>query len=87
MFDRLGTFVSRRWLLVLLGWAALVAMAGWIAPHWDDVTHDGDFAYLPSDMTSVRGNVLLKKNFPASSFKSQIVLVLSRPEGKLRSAD
>ena len=87
MFDRLGTFVSRRWLLVLLGWVALAALIGWTAPRWEDVTHDGDFAYLPAEMTSVRGNALLKKNFTASSFKSQIVLVLSRGDGELRSAD
>jgi len=87
MFDRLGTFVSRRWLLVLLCWAALVAVGGWIAPRWEDVTHDGDFAYLPPEMTSVRGQTLLEEAFPNSAFKSQIVLVVSRRGKKLAGAD
>ena len=87
MFDRLGTIVARHWVLVLLFWAVLVAGIYLVAPRWDDVTHDGDFAYLPEPMTSVQGERLLEAAFPDVLFKSQVVLVVARPGGRLERSD
>ncbi len=87
MFDRLGTIVSRHWVLVLLAWVLLAVGIDRLAPRWDEVTHDGDFAYLPSDMISVKGRRLLKQAFPDIRSQSTVVLVLSRAEGRLQSAD
>jgi len=87
MFNRLGAFVSRHWLLVLLGWAALVALCTGFAPRWDDVTKDGDFAYLPAAMTSVQGERLLEAAFPEALSKSQVILVVGRSSGALQEAD
>jgi len=47
MFFRLGQFVSRRWWWVLLAWLGLLGLVWSVAPRWNDVTRDGDFAYLP----------------------------------------
>ena len=52
MFPRLGVFVSRWWPAVLVAWALAVVAVRSGAPRWDDVTRDGDFAYLPAAMTS-----------------------------------
>jgi len=87
MFHRLGAIVSRRWLWVLLFWAVLVAGIRYAAPPWDEVTHDGDFAYLPEEMTSVQGEKLLEAAFPDVLSKSEVVLVLSRNDGPLQEAD
>ncbi len=87
MFDRLGSIVSKRWAVVLLCWALLVAGVRYLAPRWEDVTHDGDFAYLPAKMTSVQGEKLLDAAFPDVLSKSQVVLVVSRPTGSLRAED
>jgi len=87
MFDRLGTMVSRHWALVLLSWAVLVAGIYLLAPRWDDVTHDGDFAYLPAEMMSVRGERLLEAAFPDVLSKSQVALVVARPGGALKRSD
>lgn len=87
MFDRIGTFVSRHWWLVLLGWAALVVGVHLAAPPWEQITHDGDFAYLPRRMTSVQGEVLLEAAFPKVLSKSQVALIVARPDGKLRNDD
>ena len=87
MFERLGTTVSRHWVLVLVFWLVLVAGIHRLAPRWDDVTHDGDFAYLPERMTSVQGEKLLDAAFPDVLSKSQVVLVAARRGGPLEEAD
>ncbi|MCX7424710.1 MAG: MMPL family transporter [Planctomycetia bacterium] len=87
VFDRLGSLVSRRWVLVLLFWVVLVAGVHQVAPRWDDVTHDGDFAYLPDRMTSVRGEKLLEAGFPDFFSKSQVALVIAREDDQLGEPD
>ena len=58
-----------------------------VSPRWDDVTHDGDFAYLPNEMTSVRGEKLLEEAFPDNYSKSQVAIVIARRQGELTAAD
>ena len=87
MFDRLGSFVARRWTLVLGIWVVAIAAIHTVAPRWNEVTRDGDFAYLPKEMTSVRGSQLLATGFPDYYSKSQIALVIAREDGKLTAAD
>ncbi len=92
MFNRLGKFVARHWALVLVAWAALVAgpkiAQHWgLIPTWNEVTCDGDLAHLPAEMTSVRGEALLRRAFPADHAKSQIVLVVARRAERLGPQD
>ncbi|HEY5315876.1 MAG TPA: MMPL family transporter [Pirellulales bacterium] len=86
MFDALGQFIAHRWRLALLVWVAAAVLLTLVAPRWDDVTNDGDLAYLPARMTSVRGEHLLAAAFPDDAAKSQIVLAVAR-EDKPLSAD
>ena len=79
--------MSRHWVLVLVFWLAAVAGVRHVAPRWDDVTHDGDFAYLPERMTSVQGEKLLDAAFPDALSKSQVVLVVSRSNHPLQATD
>ena len=72
MLNHLGSFISRYWILVLLSWVVLVVGIDYVSPEWDDVTHDGDFAYLPEGLPSVRGRELLEAAFPGRQVKSQI---------------
>lgn len=87
MFDRLGSFIARRWGWVLSGWASLAVLVLMAAPSWDDVARDGDFAYLPAQMSSVRGEKLLEAAFPDERSKSSVFLVLARRDGPLRPED
>jgi len=87
MFAYLGAWVSRHWLIVILFWVALVVTLKATAPRWDDVTHDGDLAYLPASMPSVVGERLLAEAFPGNKAKSQLVLVVERADGPLSKID
>jgi RND superfamily putative drug exporter len=87
MFSRLGFIVSRWWLLVLAFWVSAVVAVRVGAPRWDDVTHDGDFAYLPREMPSSQGERLLISAFPDTQSKSQIVLVVAREGEPLKPID
>ncbi|MFV1966673.1 MAG: MMPL family transporter [Pirellulaceae bacterium] len=87
MFVRLGDSVARYWLAVVLCWIGLVVAVRVVAPRWDDVTNDGDLAYLPQDMPSIVGQRLTQDAFPANRSKSQIVLILAREGSRLKPAD
>jgi RND superfamily putative drug exporter len=87
MYERLAKFVSRWWLGVIVLWLAVAVGVRWTAPRWDDVTRDGDLAYLPPEMSSARGEKLLREAFPNHRSKSQIVLVCERADGPLTSDD
>ena len=87
MFARLGQFVSRHWLLVMLAWAVVVVLCRTYLPRWDDVTYDGDLAYMPEYVSSVRGERLLETAFPRDRSKSEIVVVFARPTKLLTDDD
>lgn len=87
MFARLGHVISKHWLLVIVAWIVVLIVAGRIAPPWEQVTHDGDFAYLPPEMPSVVGQRLTREAFPQQRAKSEIAIVVSRWDGPLDSED
>lgn len=87
MAVRLAEFVCRHWKSVILIWLVALGLCTWLAPRWEDITLDGDLAYLPEGMTSVRGERLMAKAFPDSKAKSQIFLVIERPKAPLSEAD
>ncbi len=87
MFDHWGALVSRHWAIVIAAWVSLAAGVHLVAPRWNDVTHDGDLAYLPERMPSVEGERLLNRAFPESQAKSEMAVVVERPDGPLTTAD
>jgi RND superfamily putative drug exporter len=87
MFARFARFISRYWVLVLVAWIALAVGFRLAAPRWDEVTQDGDFAYLPKTLPSVIGDELMQDAFPELTAKSSVVLVVARPDGRITAAD
>jgi RND superfamily putative drug exporter len=87
MFAKFARFISRYWIAVLAAWVVIPALLYHFAPKWDKITHDGDFAYLPSRLPSVRGGELLEKAFPDLASKSTVVLVVARADGELTDED
>jgi len=67
MFHWLGRQVSRFWPLVIMIWVSVAVVLHLKAPRWDDVAQDGDMAYLPARMTSVRGGAHVEAYFPGPS--------------------
>ena len=87
MFLRLGNAVSRYWWLTILIWFSVVVGLRLVALCWDDITRDGDLAFLPSDMPSVIGEQLKVAAFPENRSQSQFVLIFSRDGQPLTQAD
>ena len=87
MFERLGKFVSNHWLIVVISWVVVVALLRWLAPAWNDITCDGDLAYLPARMPSIRGEKLLADAFPFDRPKSQIAVYIAREDDKIGRVD
>lgn len=87
MFQWLGMFVSRYWMATILLWIVTVVAVRAYAPRWDDVTHDGDFEYMPASMPSVQGEQLLRKAFPKGRSKSEAVVILAREDRPLDLQD
>jgi RND superfamily putative drug exporter len=87
MFHWLGKAISKHWLAVILFWIALAIGLKLVAPNWDDITNDGDLAFLPSELPSVAGEELLEQAFPYNRARSQIVLLAVREDGQIQSDD
>ena len=87
MFQRLGAFVAKYWVFVIITWVVALLALKQTAPVWEQVTHDGDLAYLPPDRASRRAEQLLMEAFPDSLARSQLCFVLSRQDGKLTAED
>ncbi|MGD9719991.1 MAG: MMPL family transporter [Pirellulales bacterium] len=87
MFERLGAAVARHGWLIIVAWVIVAAALKYCAPRWDDVTHDGDLAYLPAALPSVEGAQLLARSFPENQARSEIGVIVERRDGRLTAAD
>lgn len=87
MFTSLGSLASRHWGAVILAWGVIAVGLHLVAPRWDDVTHDGDLAYLPDAMPSVQGERMLARAFPENRAKSQLAIIAERDDGRLTRDD
>lgn len=87
MYARLGELVSRHWLATILAWLLILVALRIASPKWNDVTRDGDLAFLPADRPSVQGEKLAAEAFPENRSKSQIVIIFAREDRSLDAED
>jgi len=83
LFQKLGKFVVRYPIAILCFWTVLALAAAILPPHWDDVTLDGDLAFLPAGLPSVEAERLFRESFPQRQAKSQLVFAISRADEPL----
>ncbi|MEW4452896.1 MMPL family transporter [Bremerella sp. JC817] len=86
-FEQLGKFVVRFSLVIIVFWTVFTLVAAVTPPHWDDVTLDGDLAFLPANMPSSIAEKLYRDAFPQRQAKSQIVFAISREDEPLDEED
>jgi len=96
MFEALGRFVEKRWIGILVVWMCLLVVAamaqgGFLRalgiPRFEDVTHDGEFAYLPDWVPSVKAEAEFAKAFSQDLMKSSVVIVVRRESALLQYSD
>ena len=87
MFARFADTVVRHWTLVVLGWFVAVVVTRCVAPPWQDIINDGDFAYLPPGLPSVIGEQWMSEAFPWQRGKSQVVLAVAREDEPMTNDD
>lgn len=87
LFQKLGKFVVRYPIAILCFWTVFALAAAILPPHWDDVTLDGDLAFLPAGLPSVEAERLFREAFPHRQAKSQLVFAISRKDQPLDEDD
>lgn len=73
--------------MILILWIVVTVGLRLAAPSWDDIAQDGDFAYLPEETTTLRGQRILSNAFPEDRAKSQVAMVVARPDRELSESD
>ncbi len=87
LFQKLGKFVVHYPIAILCFWTVFALAAAVLPPHWDDVTLDGDLAFLPAGLPSVEAERLFREAFPQRQAKSQLVFAISRADEPLSEDD
>lgn len=87
MLAGLGALVIHHSRLVIAAWLGLAVVLHLVAPRWNDVIRDGDLAYLPPSMPSVRGVQLLSDAFPEERGRSEMAVIVERPGSRLSTRD
>ncbi len=87
--ETLGKLVAGRPGVVVGFWLALLAGLAVVAPAWDSVVQDGEFAFLPEDADSRVAERAFLAAFPEHQQASQIFVVVRRTTNStgLTSAD
>jgi putative drug exporter of the RND superfamily len=86
MYRTLGTWVTRLAPATLVVWFAALASLMIAAPAWQDVIAEGEFAFLPAEMPSLRGERVYEDAW-GEPLASNVVIVVRRERSKLDEDD
>lgn len=82
LFKSLGDLAAKRAGIVVLAWAALIAVCYFTAPSLDRVVRNGEFAFLPEDSPSRVALTAFREAFPHDMLSSTLVLLARRDSGE-----
>lgn len=85
MYRLLGTWVMRVWPAILIGWILCLAVLVINKPKWEDVIEEGEFAFLPADMPSLKAESLYEETWGEP--QASRVVIVARREGQKLTAD
>ena len=86
MFEKLGNFVVKQRLWIILSWVAVALLMYFLAPSLSEVGKMNESNFLPQDSESLRARELIAEYFPQNKSTSTVTLVFYHP-GKLGEAD
>ena len=75
LFKRLGDLTARHAVLIVVAWVVLLAVSVRVAPPWESVVANGEFAFLPENSDSVVANGVFREAFPDDQMRSTVVLI------------
>ncbi len=81
LFKRLGDLTARHAVLIVVAWVVLLAVSVRVAPPWESVVANGEFAFLPENSDSVIANGVFREAFPDDQMRSTVVLIARRESG------
>jgi uncharacterized membrane protein YdfJ with MMPL/SSD domain len=82
LFRRLGDITAKHALLILLAWIGLLAVCLVLAPPWQSVVRNGEFAFLPEEAPSRIATEGFRDAFPNDMLASTLVLLARRESGE-----
>jgi RND superfamily putative drug exporter len=71
--------IGRAWPLWLIAWGLLLFIGWWLAPPWQQVAQDKQFAFLPANSPSLHAGEIYKQAFPEDRVSSNIAVLLIDP--------
>jgi RND superfamily putative drug exporter len=88
MFQRLGAFVVRHRVLVIVGWLVLAAGLILVAPSLEEVSSTDQADFMPADAPFVHANEIKERVFPVDSSASTSIILVDAGEGaQVRDSD
>ena len=81
LWKRLGDLTARHALLIVVAWVVLLVISVKVAPRWESVVANGEFAFLPPNSDSVVANAAFREAFPDDQMRSTVVLIARRESG------
>jgi len=87
MFRSLARLIHRGWIVVLIIWLVTFALLQYIAPNWEDVVSQGEFAFLPKDAASQVAQRKLEAAFPEADYGSSLLFLIESRSRRLSEED
>jgi RND superfamily putative drug exporter len=81
LFKSLGEITAKHATLIILAWVGLLVACVLVAPPWESVVENGEFAFLPKDSPSRIANTMFRQAFPNDQMRSTLVLIARRESG------